>query len=132
MIRSSLEFAHGTSKRTVQLAKALPAYDLLVAYRKAAREFNSTDIVLVVAIHDEEPVAFEAMERKTYVDQAFKRWSEKQRKLHPLSSQSAHQKMKMPVSSPAFWLAMEFRDKGALITCAVGSVAFQTETMGTN
>jgi hypothetical protein len=122
MIKSSLEFAPGTSEPTKKLVSGIPPYDLLVAYRNAVKEFGATDIVLLIAIKDGELAAFEAMTRATYVTQAFNKAA---RGVHPMARESAHRKMSMPADIAAFWLVVELRDKDAVVTCAIGEVRYE-------
>jgi hypothetical protein len=124
MVKSSLEFAPGTSEPTKKLVQGIPPYDLLVAYRNAVKEFGSADIVLLIAIKDEEPTAFEAMTRSTYVAQAFNNAA---KRAHPMARESAHKKMCMPADTAAFWLVVEMRDKDAVVTCAIGEVRYEIE-----
>jgi hypothetical protein len=122
VIRTSLEFAPGTPPNVKALVQSIPAYDLLVAYRKASYEFNTTDIVLIVAAHDEEVRDFQAMPRSAYVARAM---NESARLLHPVARESAHQKMKMPPDSPAFWVVLELHNKGVVVPCAIGSYKYE-------
>jgi hypothetical protein len=122
MVKSSLEFAPGTAEPTKKLVSGIPPYDLLVAYRNSVKEFGSTDIVLLIAIQDGEPMAFEAMTRATYVAQAFNAAA---KRVHPMALASAHKRMSMPADTAAFWLAVELRDKDAIVTCAIGEVRYE-------
>jgi len=103
-----------------QLAQSLPAFDLLKAYREGAAHFNTRDIVVVVNNKDQE--GFIATPRSAYIEQAFRRFTPEQRKMHPLVNESAHTKMKMPNEAPAFWLVVELQDQGAAAFCAIGAV----------
>jgi len=127
MIKSSLEFAPGTSEPTKKLVSGIPPYDLLVAYRNAVKEFGSTDIVLLIAIKDGERAAFEAMTRATYVVQAFNTAA---RGVHPMAREPAHRRMSMPADTTAFWLVVELRDKDAVVTCAIGEVRYEVASDG--
>jgi hypothetical protein len=125
VIRTSLEFAPETHPNVKAMAQSVPAYDLLVAYRRATYEFNTTDVVLVIAVHDEEVREFQAMPRAAYTALAM---NESARLLHPIARESAHQKMKMPPDSPAFWVVFELHDsdKGVVVPCAIGSYKYES------
>lgn len=122
----SLEFGPDTPERMKDLVKSIPPYDLLQGYRQAAQEFNTTDIVLIIAVHDEEVLAFEAKPRAVYVKEAFNNAATT---LHPMAKTSAHRHMKMPKDNPAFWLVLELRDKDTVLTCAIGGVSYKTEAV---
>jgi hypothetical protein len=127
MIKSSLEFAPGTSDAVKSVVRTIPPYDLVVAYRQAAQEFGHNDIVLLIAIQGEEPIGFEAMPRTAYMAKAF---NQAAKRIHPMASATAHQKMRMPGDSVAFWLVLELRDQDAVLTCAVGEVRYKVEQEG--
>lgn len=126
MNATELILAPNTSPRMTKIAQSLPPYDLLKAYREAGIKLASNDIVLVVSEEMEE--GFVAMTRSAYIEQAFRRWTDKQRKLHPLASVTAHARMKMPLSSPAFWLVVESPKDGLVGSTAIGVVARLVET----
>jgi hypothetical protein len=117
---TELIVAPGTSDRMKQVAQSIPPYDLIKAYRDARVSFNSNDIVLAIAEGDVQ--GFTAMTRAVYIELAFRRWTPEQRKIHPLSKESAHKRMKMPADTPAFWLVIESPDSGAIGYCAIGAV----------
>lgn len=105
------------------LAESMPAFDLLKAYRDATVAFGSTDIVLIVSAAEGGSVdGFVAKPRATYIEQAFSKWTPKQRAIHPLASNSAHKKTSLPASRPAFWLVVESEEKGAVLCCAIGAI----------
>jgi hypothetical protein len=124
VIRTSLEFAPETHPNVKALAQSVPAFDLLTAYRKAAHAFSTTDVVLVIAVHDEEVRDFQAMPRAAYVAKSMNRSAQL---LHPVARESAHQKMKMPVDSPAFWVVFELHDKHTIVPCAIGSYKYEAD-----
>ena len=103
-----------------KVAESLPPYDLLKAYREATRTFNTTDIVLVVAA-GENVEGFQAFPRSAYIEQAFRRWTEQQRSVHPIAKDPAHKRMQMPADSPAFWLVVEMHEQGIIGCCAIGA-----------
>jgi hypothetical protein len=119
MSATQLFFAPNTSERMQKLAEMIPPYDLLKAYREATVAFDTTDIVLVVSTAEGD--GFVAKPRSAYVEEAFRKWTDHQRAAHPLAKESAHSKLKIPASTPAFWLVMEFHDQGAVGCCAIGS-----------
>ena len=114
----------GTSERVKRIAESLPPYDLLKAYREARAHFRTDDIVLVVV--PDELEGFTAQPRSAYVESAFRRWTEAQRAVHPLARESARQHLKLPADRPAFWLAIESPQDGAVGHCAVGAVFVPT------
>lgn len=120
-----LIIAQGTSEQMKKAAQALPAYDLLKAYREARAAFNTNDIVLVVS--EIQPDGFTAMPRASYIEQAFRRWSAEQRKIHPLTKESAHKKLKVPQDTPAWWLVFEAPDSGAVGFVAIGAFSHVVE-----
>ena len=129
MRATQLFFAPGTSKPMQQLAESMPAFDLLKAYREAAMTFNTTDIVLIVSVAADESVdGFVAKPRATYIEQAFSKWTPKQRAIHPLASNSAHKRTSLPSSTPAFWLVVESEEKGAVLCCAIGTFLQETSS----
>jgi hypothetical protein len=103
-----------------QIAESLPPYDLLKAYRDARVHFRTADIVLVVVPDQLE--GFVAQPRDTYVERAFQHWSPAQRAIHPLVQQSAHQRLKLPLDRPAFWLAVESPQDESVGYCAIGAI----------
>lgn len=115
-----LFIAPGTSEQMRKIAQALPPYDLLKAYREARASFNTNDVVLVVSAAQPEE-GFTAMPRAVYVEQAFKKWSPAQRKIHPLTKETAHKKLKVPADTPAWWLVLELPDSNAVGFCAIGA-----------
>jgi hypothetical protein len=121
MRATQLFFAPGTSEPMQKLAQAIPPYDLLKAYRDATVAFNTTDVVLILAVKDEQVEGFVAKPRSSYVEEAFVRWSPVQRAMHPLARESAHKKTNLPKETPAFWLVIESEEKGAMLCCAIGS-----------
>lgn len=121
-----LFIAPGTSDQLKNLVQRIPPYDLLKAYRDARMTFNTNDIVLAVSTHDDAE-GFTAMPRAAYIDQAFKQWTDKQRKMHPLAGESAHKKLKVPADTPAWWLVVEFPDSGAVTCCAIGAFKHELE-----
>jgi len=110
----------GTSDRMQRIAQSLPPYDLLKAYRDARAHFRTADIVLVVV--PDEIEGFVAQPRAAYVERAFARWTETQRAVHPLIRESAHQRLKLPLDRPAFWLAVESPQDGSVGYCAIGAL----------
>lgn len=104
-----------------KLAQEIPPYDLLKAYRDATIAFGTTDIVLILHTEQGDVDGFVAQPRLVYVESAFRRWSPKQRAIHPLASVSAHQAVKLPSERPAFWLVIESEEKGAMLCCAIGA-----------
>jgi hypothetical protein len=123
-----LFIAQGTNDHMRKAAQAIPPYDLLKAYREAQAAFNTTDIVL--ALSESAPEDFTAMPRSAYIEQAFRRWSPAQRKIHPLAKESAHKKLKVPSDTPAWWLVIESPDSHAIGFCAIG--AFNHVTVAAN
>jgi hypothetical protein len=126
MIKTSLEFAPGTHADVKRMAQAVPPYDLLKAYREATVKFGVTDIVLLIALSRGEVINFEAWPRQDWMQQAM---NDAARKTHPVARASAHKKMKMPASSPAFWIIFEL-DKQHIIPCAVGTYQYDDTTTG--
>lgn len=120
MSPSQLVLSPGTSERMQKVARSIPPYDLLKAYREAKRAFGTSDVVLVVA--DEDAEGFVAKPRTAYVDEAFRRWKADMLAAHPLAKESAHKRMKMPVEADAFWLVVEFHETGEVGCCAIGAV----------
>jgi hypothetical protein len=114
-----LFIAPGTDKQMKEAAQALPPYDLLKAYREAQTTFNTNDVVLVVSAL--QPEGFTAMTRSAYIEQAFRRWSPAQRKIHPLTKETAHKALKVPADTPAWWLVLELPDSHAIGFCAIGA-----------
>jgi hypothetical protein len=103
-----------------KIANTIPPYDLLKAYRDASRAFGTRDVVLIVAEDDAD--GFIAKPRSVYIDEAFRRWNPSMRAMHPVTKESAHQKMKLPEDADAFWLAVEFHESGEVGYCAIGTV----------
>ena len=103
-----------------KVAESMPPYDLLKAYREATQAFNTPDVVLLVI--EGEIEGFQAMPRTAYIEQAFRRWNDKQRRVHPLARESAHKRLKMPAEAPAFWLVVEFPESQEVGCCAIGAV----------
>jgi hypothetical protein len=124
MIKVSLEFAPGTGEVAKELAQKLPAGAMLQAYRQAKRALGSSDIVLVIADHD--PEGFDAMTRAEYKKRALGRNTKKQLDKLPIANATAHQIMKLPEDSNAFWLVIESRTHGP-VACVIGAVQFQTQ-----
>ena len=114
-----LIIAPGTSDQMKKATQAIPPYDLLKAYRDAQALFNTHDIVLVLS--EVEPEGFTAMPRSAYIEQAFRRWSPAQLKIHPLTKEPAHKKLKVPADTPAWWLVIEYPDAQAVGFCAIGA-----------
>lgn len=121
MNATRLFFAPGTSEQTQKLAETIPPYDLLNAYREARIAFDTTDVVLILAVRDGNVEGFVAKPRAAYIEEAFGKWSQKQRKMHPLCRESAHKKTSLPLEMPAFWLVIQAEDKDAVICCAIGT-----------
>jgi len=115
---TQLYTAAGTSDFMKKVAESYPPFDLLKAYRDAKEHLRTSDIVLVIADNGE---GFQAFARPAYIELAFKRLSDKLRAVHPLH-ESAHKKLRVPADDVAFWLAVEFHDKGATGFCAVGAL----------
>lgn len=128
MQATELIFAPGASDHVKKAAQSLPAYDLLKAYRDARTQFNTNDIVLAVVVGD--PETFIAMPRAAYVDQAFRRWNEKQKQMHPLAKDKAHGSLKVPFDTPAWWLVLEYPDKGMIECCAIAAVHYAVDDDG--
>lgn len=122
MNATQLFFAPGTPEPMRKLAVSIPPYDLLKAYRDATIAFNTTDIVLILHTQDGDVDGFVAKPRQAYIDDAFRRWSDKQRQIHPIPRESAHQAVKLPNERPAFWLVIESEEKGAMMCCAIGAM----------
>lgn len=122
MGQSQLFTGPGTSDRMKQLAESLPPYDLLKAYRDARAHFNTPDIVLIVVPDDPQREGLNAMPRSAYVESAFRRFSEQQRRIHPVASASAHKHLKMPIDQAAFWLIVESPKDDGVGHVAIGTV----------
>ena len=127
MNATELIFAAGTSEAVQKVARRLPPFDLLKAYRDARIAFNTGDIV--IAVTDGDVSGFTAMPRPVYVEEAFRRWTDEQKKLHPLPKESARKKLKMPDEFPAFWLVIQFPDDGAIMCCAIGAYLRESVTL---
>lgn len=121
MGQSQLFTGPGTSDRMKQLAESLPPYDLLKAYRDARAHFGTPDIVLIV-VPDQQLEGFNAMPRPVYVEKAFRRFKPEQLALHPVASESAHARLKMPVDQAAFWLIVESPKDDGVGHVAIGSL----------
>ena len=121
MNATQLFFAPGTSEPMKKLAQSLPPYDLLKAYREATVAFSTTDVVLVLAVRDNQVVGFVAKPREAYIEEAFRQWTPAQRAIHPLASSAAHKKVQLPQDAPSFWLVIESEEKGAVMCCAIGT-----------
>ncbi len=106
-----------------QVARSLPPYDLLKAYREARRTFGVSDVVLVVV--DGALDGFVAKPRAAYVEEAFRKWKEAMRAAHPLAKESAHKRLKLPADADAWWLVVEFHDTGEVGCVAIGTVVTQ-------
>lgn len=117
---SQLFTGPGTSDRMKKIAESLPPYDLIKAYRDARDHFGTDDIVLVVV--PDEMEGFTAQPRAIYIENALKRWSAEQRVHLPLAQKSAHQHLQLPIERPAFWLAVESPQDGAVGHVAIGSI----------
>lgn len=122
MNATQLFFAPGTSEPMKKLAQSLPPYDLLKAYRDA------TDIVLILAVKDNQVDGFVAKPRDAYIEEAFRRWTPAQKAIHPLASSAAHKKVQLPKDAPSFWLVIESEEKGAMMCCAIGTFHEQMVT----
>ena len=113
MLGTALEFAPGTTddcKRLVTQLFQEPGA-VLGAYRKARRQFQSGDLVLVAAQHDGS--GFEAMSRMHYVERLRRGLGQDGAKLLAslgIAHQSAHKVASLPWESDAFWLIINRRD----------------------
>jgi hypothetical protein len=114
MNKNELIFAPGTSEQMKRVATTIPPYDLLKAYREARQHFGSPDIALVV-VEGQELDGFQAFTRAAYIEEAFKRWGQKDRELfakHPISV-TAQKRCNVPADANAFWLIIESpKDEG--------------------
>jgi hypothetical protein len=117
---TQLIIAPGTSDRMKKIVQSIPPYDLLLAYRQARHAFRTPDIVLVVNQENEEGLM--AFPRDAYLEKAFKRWTAKQKKVHPVAKAPAHKSLQMPLESNAFWLAVELPKEGAVAYAAIGAM----------
>jgi hypothetical protein len=120
MGQSELFTGPGTSDRMKKIAESLPPYDLLKAYRDAVAHFHTTDVVLVVVPGEFE--GFVAQPRTAYLEKALKHWTEKHRAVLPIANESAHKRLMLPAEQPAFWLAVESPQDGAVGHVAIGSM----------
>ena len=113
MLGTALEFAPGTTddcKRLVTQLFQEPGA-VLGAYRKARRQFQTGDLVLVAAQHDGS--GFEAMSRMHYVERLRRGLGQDGAKLLAslgIAHQSAHKVASLPWESDAFWLIINRRD----------------------
>jgi hypothetical protein len=130
MNKTELIIAPGTSPGMKKIAESIPPYDLLKAYREARQVFNTPDIVLVVAQGNAE--GFQASPRSTYIEQAFRRFTEHQRNAHPLVRDPAHRRMQMPADALAFWLVVEMPEQQAVGCCAIGAYLHRAEPAEAN
>jgi hypothetical protein len=131
--KTELILAPGTSPQMKEIAEALPPYDLLKAYREARQHFGTPDIVLVVVARDTKDAdGFQAFSRSAYIEQAFRRWTDTQKKIHPLARESAHKKMQLPRDGIAFWLVVEMPELDAVGCCAIGAFLHPAEMAAEN
>jgi len=103
-----LEFAPGTSPDYERLVVSMfTPQDILGSYRAARVTFKTGDIVLVAAEHDLS--GFDAQPRMEYVRKIRAGMGLKAPALMrvlTIAHQSAHQMMKLPISSEAMWLVI--------------------------
>jgi hypothetical protein len=112
MLGTALEFAPGTTEDCQRLmAQLFKPGELLGAYRMARQRFGVSDLVLVTAQQDGS--GFEAMVRSHYVGRLRRglgRNGAKMLEALGVVHQSAHQVVRMPADSDAFWLVINRRD----------------------
>lgn len=123
MLTTSLEFAPGTGDVARKLAEALPPDTMMAAYRMAKQSLKTTDIVLVIG--DREPVGFQGMTRADYIKLALGRNGPKQLRALPIANATAHQIMKLPVESNAFWLVIQHSVEGP-VACVIGAIEYES------
>jgi hypothetical protein len=122
MKKRDLIFASGTSTRMQVLAESLPAEGLFLSYQAGCKQFNTRDIVLVMAGPNSEVLL--AANRMAYVDRAFRQWNAVQREAHPLAKEPAYKRLQMPADTPAFWLVVEMQENEMIVCCAIGLVEY--------
>jgi hypothetical protein len=111
MRKTGLEFASGTTEDCQKLiARLFRPAELLGSYQHARRLFNSSDIVLV---SDEiDPADLTAWPRRKYIQQLRVNLGQHAKRVLPfltMNTKSAHQIVRMPLDSDAFWLVIERR-----------------------
>ena len=113
MLGNVLEFAPGTTEDCQRLAMRLfqqPA-EVLGAYRRGRGQLQSSDLVLVTAMHD--PSGFEVMRRSHYVERLRSGLGPNGAKMLRtlgVANRSAHQVASLPKEADAMWLIVNRKD----------------------
>lgn len=118
MHQTNIDFAPGTPQEYQKIVQLLgPPSNLYTAYRIARAEYKTGDVVLVVGV--QEPEVVDKFPRDEYVKRALSKLTPAQRKVCTIVHKSAHQIMKLPFESDAFWLVVEIDRTVAPITCVM-------------
>lgn len=108
MLKTGLEFANGTTEDCQKLVVSMfKPSELLGWYKDARRLYKSSDVVLVTDATD--PSGVKAWPRAKYIEQLRVSMGRNAERLMPsltMSTKSAHQIVRMPGDSDAFWLVI--------------------------